>query len=215
MWPAQAGLFLWEGIEWAMQEKIVLETIRMGSVLLRSEKIYCGKEKCRWCPHPNVGSYWFAYWTDGPIQLTCYVGMKRDWAVRFVGDVIPMLRARTNSKRILFDWHPDSWSMEGAKWDDEEEIAPNKEKKETKDLSGDIYLLKMGDFYKIGSATCAKRRTKQFMGGPYKTELLHVLPVEDRMAAEREWQRRFANKRVKGEWFDLTDEDVELFCSSK
>jgi hypothetical protein len=68
---------------------------------------------------------------------------------------------------------------------------------------GYVYLLQLGDIYKIGMSTKPRRRSRQ-IGAP----LIHKIAVADMEEAEAALHRRFKNKRVRGEWFRLTPEDV-------
>ncbi len=43
---------------------------------------------------------------------------------------------------------------------------------------------------------------------PYDLELLVSIETDDRDSLEKELHEKFADKRKKGEWFDLTEEDI-------
>lgn len=84
-------------------------------------------------------------------------------------------------------------------------------------LSGElpaVYLLRSGEFFKIGWTSTLIRRIEDLQTGlPEPAELLHVIRTPDPRGTEARWHRRFAEKRVRGEWFKLTSEDVAAFCS--
>ncbi len=81
-------------------------------------------------------------------------------------------------------------------------------------LSGQVYLLKAGPFYKIGKSKNAEKRIKQIkLQLPYPVEVVHVITTTEYSSLERFYHRRFENKRTNGEWFLLTDEDVREFVS--
>jgi Meiotically Up-regulated Gene 113 (MUG113) protein len=80
---------------------------------------------------------------------------------------------------------------------------------------GYIYVLKSGPYYKIGYADDVEQRMKT-VGASVKPDGL-VEPIEflfsfetsSKMIAERMLHDYFASKRVKGEWFELSDHSVE------
>lgn len=77
--------------------------------------------------------------------------------------------------------------------------------------SGYVYLLRSEiGLYKIGRSKSPLDRVEQLKCGiPIELELLHSVSCEDYFRAEAELHRRYAPKRVKGEWFRLDAEDVE------
>ena len=80
---------------------------------------------------------------------------------------------------------------------------------------GYVYLLEAGPFYKIGKAKVVDNRVKQIkLQLPYAPELIHSIETDDHTKLESYWHKRFADKRQKGEWFILTDADVEEFKSN-
>lgn len=63
--------------------------------------------------------------------------------------------------------------------------------------------------YKIGHTRNPSRRLYDFnVKLPIKFKVLTVIKCEDMYALESELHTRFARKRVDGEWFALTDDDV-------
>lgn len=82
--------------------------------------------------------------------------------------------------------------------------------------SGHVYLLKHGKAYRIGCSADASRRYKAIkVQMPYKTEEIHVIETDDRFGIEAYWHRRFADKRLEGEWFELSASDVKAFKKRK
>ena len=74
-----------------------------------------------------------------------------------------------------------------------------------------IYLTKADFGYKIGRTTRPEKRPLTVAGNcPIKLEVIVVIEVADMRKAEAELHSRFASKRLRGEWFDLSPEDVEL-----
>lgn len=78
---------------------------------------------------------------------------------------------------------------------------------------GFVYLVRIDRFHKIGSSSDPSKRVRQFDNGPYEPHLVHVIESRQNLFAERLLQRRFADVRVRGEWFDLPAADVERICS--
>lgn len=64
--------------------------------------------------------------------------------------------------------------------------------------------------YKIGRTNYPKRRINRFgVTLPFETEVVAILQTEDAAALERELHQHFANDRRRGEWFDLTEAQVQ------
>ncbi|MBI3678773.1 MAG: GIY-YIG nuclease family protein [Proteobacteria bacterium] len=87
-------------------------------------------------------------------------------------------------------------------------------------LDGFVYmgLLKIGreKRYKIGKTNLVERRTDQIsVQLPADLELVHAIRTDDATGIEAYWHRRFAAKRTKGEWFNLSREDVTAFKRRK
>lgn len=61
---------------------------------------------------------------------------------------------------------------------------------------------------KIGKANCVKGRLSTLQTGHY-TDLELLLTLPGGYEVERELHNRFADKRVRGEWFNLTSDDLE------
>jgi Meiotically up-regulated gene 113 len=79
---------------------------------------------------------------------------------------------------------------------------------------GYVYLLRHGSRreYKIGRTNNRLRREGEIgIELPEKIEPIHVIETDDPAGIEAYWHRRFANKRLKNEWFALTADDVRVF----
>lgn len=78
------------------------------------------------------------------------------------------------------------------------------------------YLLYSGGFYKIGKAKNLNARFWQISPKlPTEVVVAHVHRVPNAAYVEHLWHRYFAEKRVRGEWFRLSAEDVALFQNHK
>lgn len=79
---------------------------------------------------------------------------------------------------------------------------------------GYIYLFESQGLYKIGrSHTPAIRRRRLQTGSPTPIRTVHTLKTVFHKWIEQQLHSRFADKRVRGEWFALTDEDVAYIKS--
>lgn len=94
-------------------------------------------------------------------------------------------------------WHP---------WCDPQRTVPVSENP----IDGWVYLLR-GDagFYKIGQSREPGRRIAQLQAAAHhELELVHVFQCADMAYEERLLHERFAEQRVRGEWFLLSEDDV-------
>lgn len=85
-------------------------------------------------------------------------------------------------------------------------------------LSGYVYLVRSGRYFKVGFTTDVQRRMLQLnVGMPQAGELIHVISTDDPVGIEAYWHRRFAAKRLRpdAEWFVLDAADVSAFRRRK
>ena len=74
---------------------------------------------------------------------------------------------------------------------------------------GYVYLVWSQYGYKIGKAVNVKSRTKLFeVKLPFPIRVEHYAKFSDYTRAERSLHLHFHAKRMEGEWFELTDDDV-------
>ncbi len=80
---------------------------------------------------------------------------------------------------------------------------------------GFVYLIKSTEgIYKIGLATIPDRRMYQLQRkSPYQLEFDYLIKTTNCRALEAELHAHFFDKRVRNEWFDLDEKDVEYVKS--
>jgi len=84
--------------------------------------------------------------------------------------------------------------------------------------SGHVYLVKSGRFYKIGQTANRWQRMNQLDKQTSEgiDEVIHTIAAfDDAPGIEQYWHKRFEDKCVKGEWFDLSAEDIRAFKKRK
>lgn len=80
--------------------------------------------------------------------------------------------------------------------------------------SGYVYLVRHGSGreFKIGRTSNPVRREGEVsIELPKRLEPVHVIETDDPSGVESYWHRRFAGKRLNGEWFALSQQDVRAF----
>ena len=83
-------------------------------------------------------------------------------------------------------------------------------------IPGHVYMLRHGTHYKIGRSTDPTRRYRDIgVQMPLDTEEVHMIATDDTAGIESYWHNRFAGKRLKGEWFGLSSQDVNAFKKRK
>lgn len=74
---------------------------------------------------------------------------------------------------------------------------------------GYVYLVRSQYGVKIGKSVNVKSRTRLFeVKLPFPISVEHYAWFDDYSYAERDLHRKFHAKRLEGEWFDLSKEDV-------
>ena len=95
-------------------------------------------------------------------------------------------------------------------YDDIQAPSKRKETGNTNARIGFVYLLSSPEGYcKIGRTKRVTERLLQIgLQLPFRVELLHSIPVSDPVWAERTLHQKFAACRMNGEWFLLSDSDI-------
>lgn len=74
--------------------------------------------------------------------------------------------------------------------------------------NGFVYLIRLGEFTKIGNSASPEQRFACFRTLPYESALLHCIRSANARHIEKALHRQFRSKHVKGEWFRLDDSDL-------
>lgn len=87
---------------------------------------------------------------------------------------------------------------------------------EKKSKNGFVYVMKSdaSPLYKIGLTTRPEERLKQIQEQALsKVDFVFLVQSDDIVRLEVELHRMFSEKRVRGEWFELTPHDIEQIKS--
>lgn len=84
-----------------------------------------------------------------------------------------------------------------------------KSKIEISKLGGCVYIVKVGEHFKIGKTKNIKSRMGEYTKLPIEPKVVFLKEVTNCSLAEETLHNYFKNKRVRGEWFNLDDEDIE------
>ena len=74
---------------------------------------------------------------------------------------------------------------------------------------GEVYFIKVGDFYKIGATRNLYGRLHAIqVCNPIECTLIHKVKTSNMRLTEKLFKDRFGRLNVRGEWFDLSDIDI-------
>jgi len=89
--------------------------------------------------------------------------------------------------------------------EEEKGFTPQEKAKE-----GIVYVLKSKNVYKIGSTKDFNLRIKRYITeNPFGVNIVLQGRVKNYREIEKKLQQKFGNKRVQGEWFKLSKEDIK------
>lgn len=75
---------------------------------------------------------------------------------------------------------------------------------------GYVYILKSGDLYKIGQSAKPRKRFRQLRtGSALPIEVVYMTKTPHYKVVEKILHNRLASKRVRGEWFALSEVDIQ------
>lgn len=125
-----------------------------------------------------------------------------DWGVKWI------LTGDREALELFKDWYLSKHASEILKTDD---LGENKSSEKDRVKPGYIYIIRAGDHYKIGRGSRSVERVKQHQtSSPIEIEHIMEKKVDKPVDVEQELHQKFGYKRVRGEWFRLDPEDVEL-----
>lgn len=88
-------------------------------------------------------------------------------------------------------------------------------KGKVKKQSSLIYLIKAGDYTKIGIASDIDKRVRQLQtGNPLPLEVIFTCNVDNAKDIESKLHIKYYKVRMVGEWFKLSDADIEEIKTS-
>lgn len=92
----------------------------------------------------------------------------------------------------------------------------NKNCYDTCQTHGYVYVIKCEKYYKIGRTTNLKSRFS-YIGVqiPFDIEIVHSIKCKDMLKTEELFHQLFKDKRIQGEWFNLTKEDINFIKECK
>ena len=77
-------------------------------------------------------------------------------------------------------------------------------------IKGYIYLLKSRNLYKIGRAKDIRNRIKTYKTeNPFGIEVIFQKKVNDYVGVETKLLKKFKDKQIRGEWFELDKKDIQ------
>lgn len=127
-------------------------------------------------------------------------GMTDEEIGRYVRDAVP-IALECNAAEIAYE-------AEREQREQRERLAARP--KDKLDPSGYVYILKAETgHYKIGRTGNLDQRMRAFgVQLPFKFDVIYTFETADMFAEEDRLHRKFAAKRVNGEWFALSNADV-------
>jgi hypothetical protein len=110
---------------------------------------------------------------------------------------------------IIHDCKEQLLSIKRDEEREQMKIAKEDLKKLREQEIGYIYLIKSDLGYKIGKSSKLPQRVRQIgIQVPFEHEFIFSAKFKAYHLVEKILHNQFSSKRIKGEWFDLTEEDV-------
>lgn len=92
----------------------------------------------------------------------------------------------------------------------EESDKTDRENRKNESKKGYVYLLECGGKFKIGFSKDVERRMRQLDTRPFKLNLIEKSEfLSDAYDREQELHEWLEDSRIDGEWYDLTNEELE------
>ena len=77
---------------------------------------------------------------------------------------------------------------------------------------GIVYVMQFGKYYKIGKANLKMQRFGEYTKLPEKPKYICVGVVLNALLIEDRLHKEFKHKRTRGEWFNLTTQELNRLC---
>jgi hypothetical protein len=81
-------------------------------------------------------------------------------------------------------------------------------------LARPLYASKIGIVYDDDLLGVEKRLSALNTGNPFDVEMPVCVPCDEPRVFEKYWHEEYVNKKVKGEWFDLSDDDINCIADT-
>ena len=159
----------------------------------------------------------FDYWYDDKYDIyrPCYGPPFLE--LEELVDVIEKMKRtlkfyRLNKKEICKlneQWHVDDWIKRAEQKEREEQERQASKNQPAKVKETNVYVMKDNHtgHYKIGRSKSPTEREATLLSQKSSIELLFYFPATSKL--ERQLQEMFSDKRLRGEWFELTEEDLQ------
>lgn len=103
---------------------------------------------------------------------------------------------RIRNERVTAQWIKDQATQR-------QETPPRKPK------NGFVYIAKAERYTKIGMSKTPIKRISMFdVQSPFDVNLVLLIPSDNMDLTEAELHERFSHRRVRGEWFDLSTDEI-------
>lgn len=91
------------------------------------------------------------------------------------------------------------------------QVSSNRKKQKNIKDSGYVYFLKADNgLIKIGRSKNLDKRLDHFTTKlPYKLKLVHQIKTNDTNKLEKHFHELYSNRRIRGEWFDLSNDTMQ------
>ena len=147
----------------------------------------------------------------GPVNISIPRGTRSGTVIRAAGRGMPILGSRVNFGDLVVMLEVTASRfryLKRSEWVTLPKLAHP---------AGYIYLVhdtELSGSFKIGRTTFPKYCFNEFLTPrPVDTKVVCVLQASNAVSLERELLQRYAMSRRKGDWFDLSDAQVEQICN--
>lgn len=150
-------------------------------------------------------------WQSADVRLKPNPSGRQFWRIKpffkFANDV----SVRYMLDDLFSEHFPD---MEKMEFGEVRGIAHPVANKTYQQIPGYVYLIESQYGYKIGKTVNIQSRINLFsVKLPFPIKLINYAWFDNYSAAEREFHELFSEKRLEGEWFDLSEDDIEIIKS--